>query len=135
MVATVENFPVKKLTLTTILDRFAICQLAPQSPVPEWVYDSGFFSITRTHEELSIICPEANVPENIISNCGWRVLKIEGQFDFNEIGVLNSITNPLAKAQISLLTIPTFNTDYILIQESCFDQARLILKSAGHQIN
>ena len=135
MVAPVENFPVKKLILSTILDRFAICQLTPQSPVPEWVYDSGFFSITRTHEELSIICPEANVPENIISNCGWRVLKIEGQFDFNEIGVLNSITTPLAKAQISLLTISIFNTDYILIQESCFDQARLILKSAGHQID
>lgn len=97
--------------------------------------DRGFTSITRTHEELSIICPEANVPENTICNCGWRVFKIEGQFDFNEIGVLNSITTPLAKAHKSLLTISTFNTNYILIQESYFDQARLILKSAGHQID
>ncbi len=125
----------KKLIHSTILDRFAICQLAPQSPIPEWVDDNGFFSITRTHEELSIICPEANVPENIICNRGWRAFKIDGQFDFNEIGVLNSITTPLAMAQISLLTISTFNTDYILIQESHFDQARLILKSAGHQID
>lgn len=97
--------------------------------------DRGCFSITRTHKGLSIICPEANVPENIICNCGWRVFKIEGQFDFNEIGVLNSITTPLAKVHKSLLTISTFNTDYILIQESYFDQARLILKSAGHQID
>ena len=124
----------KKFILSTIQDRFAICQLAPHSSIPEWAYSSGFFSITRTDEEISIICPEVNVPENIISNYGWRVFKIEGQFNFDEIGVLNSITTPLAKAQISLLTISTYNTDYILIQESYYDQARLILKSAGHQI-
>jgi hypothetical protein len=130
-----EDYPILKLILSTIQDRFAICQLGSQAPIPGWVYDCDFFSITRTHEELSIICPETNIPENITSIRGWCVFKIEGQFDFNEIGVLNSITTPLAKAQLSLLTISTFDTDYILIQESHYDQARLILKSAGHQID
>jgi hypothetical protein len=129
-----ENYPIKKLILSTNKELFAICQLGSQSPVPGWVYDCDFFSITRTHTELSIICPEMNIPDNITSSRGWRVIKIEGKFDFNEIGVLNSITTPLAKAQISLLTTSTYDTDYILIQESHYDRARLVLKNAGHQL-
>jgi len=66
---------------------------------------------------------------------GWRGLKIEGPFDFNEIGVLAAITAPLAQAHISLLAFSTYDTDYILLQESQFEGALITLEAAGHEID
>ncbi len=130
-----ENFPTKRLILTTIPERFAICQLDPGAEIPEWGTRGDYFSITRTPEELSIICLEENVPEKQGGQRGWRAIKIEGPFNFNEIGVLNSITSPLALAQISLLAIATFDTDYIFVKQSQFAAAISILNGAGHQVS
>ena len=60
---------------------------------------------------------------------------IDGPFEFDEIGVLAAITTPLAQAGISLLTISTFDTDYILIQQDTYNQAVKVLETAGHKIN
>jgi hypothetical protein len=120
--------------LIALQNSFSICQLDPGSEIPEWARKGVFFSITRTSDELSIICSSQYIPENIYYEKNWRVLMIEGPFKFGEIGILNSITTPLARAQISLLTISTFNTDYILIQDSHFIEAANILKSVGHEV-
>jgi hypothetical protein len=64
----------------------------------------------------------------------WRGLKIEGPFQFTEIGILNSITAPLASVKISLLSISTFDTDYVFIQDDQFEDALLILAANGHEV-
>ena len=130
-----EKFITVKLNLSALKDSYSICKLDPNSDVPGWEQEGDFYSISRTTNELSIICDRRNIPENINCEHNWRVLMIEGPFEFEEIGILNSITKPLAEANISLLTISTFDTDYILIKENYFSEAIKTLESAGQVIS
>lgn len=109
-----------------------MCQLDAGQEIPGWASLGTFHSITRTPDELSILCARQQIPDHIPCQPGWRLLKIEGPFEFDEIGVLAAITTTLAQADISLLTISTFDTDYILIQENIYDQAVKVLEFAGH---
>lgn len=123
------------MNLIPLEGSFSICQLDPNSEVPAWAFESDFYSITRTPDELSIICNRLNIPKYLKCDSDWRVLKIDGTFPFDEIGILNAITMPLAEANISLLTVSTYNTDLILVKESHFEQAVRFLESAGHSIS
>jgi hypothetical protein len=135
--------PPRKLTLTILPGRFAICRLPPAAPIPDWATRGGFFSVTRTAEELSIICeeavlppstaPDASPPELKISK-NWRALKFEGPFDFSEVGVLASVIAPLAEAGISISVVSTFDTDYLFVQEAAFARAQQILTAQGHTL-
>jgi hypothetical protein len=125
----------RNLKLSQLQGEYAICKLNPGSDPPEWAFDGEFYSVSRTADELSIICLYEQIPEQIPSQPGWRALKIEGPFDFDEIGVLASMTAPLTEAGISLLTISTFDTDYIFIQSENYQQAIQFLSAAGHEIN
>jgi hypothetical protein len=129
-----EVFIPAKLKLSTLKDSFSICKLDPSSDIPSWAWEGDFFSITRTTDELSIICDCKNIPEKMKCEHNWQVLMIEGPFEFEEIGILHSITKPLAEAEISLLTISTYDTDYILIKEGHYEEAIKSLERAGHII-
>jgi hypothetical protein len=123
-----------KLTLTVLPGRFGICRLDPDEVLPEWATGGPFFSITRSAEELSVVCAEAAIPEGAESEKGWRCMKFQGPLDFSLIGVLSSITAPLAKGGISIFAISTYNTDYVFVKTSRLEEARSILSSAGHRI-
>jgi hypothetical protein len=129
-----QDSTLKELVLSTLDGFFAICKLNPQTKIPNWALKGEFYSITRTSEELSILCPQKIIPDEITSVGRWRGLKIEGPFQFTEIGILNSITAPLASVKISLLSISTFDTDYVFIQDDQFEDALLILAANGHEV-
>lgn len=129
-----QDSKLKELVLSTLDGFFAICKLNPQTKIPNWSLKGEFYSITRTSEELSILCPQKIIPDEITSVGRWRGLKIEGPFKFTEIGILNSITAPLASVKISLLSISTFDTDYVFIQDDQFEDALLILAANGHEV-
>lgn len=129
-----QDSTLKELVLSTFDGLFAICKLNPQTKIPNWALKGEFYSITRTSEELSILCPQKIIPDEITSVGRWRGLKIEGPFQFTEIGILNSITAPLASVKISLLSISTFDTDYVFIQDDQFEDALLILAANGHEV-
>ena len=94
---------------------FVVCRFEATAPVPPWaVRDIGFVSITRTDDELTIICREEQVPET--SEVRWCCLKVHGPFPLNAIGVLSTLTQVLAEAGISLLAISTHDTDYLFVQ-------------------
>jgi len=113
---------------------FSICRLGNDAPFPDWALASGFFSITRTGEELSVVCPQAQVPEGIRRDDGWRCLKVEGPLDLSATGVLASLANPLAKEGISIFAISTYDTDYLLVKEENLERAAKVLSRTGHQI-
>lgn len=91
-------------------------------------------SITRTSEELSIVAETYRVPADLRPALTWRLLKIHGPFDLSEVGVLASLVVPLAQKGISVFTISTFDTDYLLIQSSQWKASAAALRSAGHSI-
>ncbi len=88
--------------------------------MPEWATQGQFFSITRTSDELSVIAETVLVPERLRTEVSWRVLKVHGPFEFSEVGVLAALVSPLAAAGVSVFTISTFDTDYLLVQCSQF---------------
>ncbi len=122
------------LTLSLLPDRYAICRLDPDAAVPAWAGAIGFISVTRTRDELSIVCPEANVPEGIKSDRGWRCFKVEGPLDLSLTGVLASLANPLADARINIFALSTFDTDYLLVKQERVLQAAEVLRQAGHRL-
>ena len=124
----------RKLPLSVLGVPVSVCQLDAHAMVPDWADRGSFVSITRTSEELSIVCPAEVVPAGVRQSRGWRVLRVEGSFDFSETGVLTSIAGPLAEAGISMLAVCTYDTDYVLVKEADLAGAIDVLKRAGHGI-
>ena len=122
------------LTLEPVAGEFAVCRLPSDAPIPAWAGSGAFNAVTRTVDEVSIVCPAAAVPAGIRAERGWRLLKVAGPLDFDAVGVLASITAPLAAAGISLLAVGTFDTDYVLVNAARFDDALRTLAAAGHRV-
>ena len=124
-----------KLTLTVLPDQFAVCRLSPNDDIPIWSRNEEFYSITRSRNELSIVCLSKGVPENIRAECDWRALKVRGPLDFSLTGILAAVINPLSEAKIPIFAISTYDTDYLLIREDSLSQVVAILSGVGHSID
>jgi hypothetical protein len=114
-----------------VLDvELAICQLSADTAVPWWVNLAShpLVSITRTAEELSVICPSGAVPPGVPCEAGWRAFRIAAKLEFSAIGILASLLTPLADAGISILSISTFDTDYILVPSQALARAKEALR-------
>lgn len=129
------NIAPRYLELSLLPGRFAISKLAPDAHLPAWAARGSFYSVTRTRDELSIIVEEAHVPAGTQSQSGWRVLRVHGPFILSEIGVLTSLTTPLADARVSVFVVSTFDTDYLLVTEEQLTSAIVALDGAGHAIH
>ncbi|WP_071395089.1 ACT domain-containing protein [Bacillus tuaregi] len=118
-----------------ILDTiFSVVKLPPTEEIPSWAGKGEFTSITRTNEELSIVCPTSNIPNSLLIDVehDWKYIKVEGILEFGLTGILSSLANPLAENNISIFAISTFNTDYLLIKVHSIEKAKLVLENAGH---
>ena len=121
------------VNLTLLPATFAVCRLPTDSPVPAWASGS-FVSITRTADELSVVCEESQAPADAQAERRWRMLRVNGTLDFALIGILAALTAPLADAGISVFAISTFDTDYLLVKQNKLQQAIAALVAAGHQV-
>ena len=124
----------RKLGLSLLAGHMSFCRLDPATKVPDWAISGGFFSVTRTDDELSVVCPEEEVPEDVRSEGGWRVLKLEGPFEFSEVGVLASVAAPLAEAGVGIFAVSTFDTDYVQVKEEQLQPAVAALRGRGHEV-
>ena len=124
----------KKLSLAILPYTFAICRLHPDGHIPHWALLGDFVSLTRTPDELSIICNQENVPPDAKAARGWRCLTVDGPFDFSVAGVHVSLAVPLAEANISALAIATHDTDHLFIQEKDLERTIQVLTQAGHTV-
>jgi uncharacterized protein len=125
----------RRLQLTLLPEHFAISRLPADSPIPEWAKQGSFFSVTRTGDELSVVCEISRVPTGVQSQPGWRVLKVHGPFVLSEVGVLSALAVPLVEARISLFAVSTFDTDYLLVAFATLSAALSALERAGHTIH
>jgi hypothetical protein len=116
-----EDRTAPKLTLIILRETLAICRMDKEAPVPNWAFQGGLSSVTRTKEELSIVCPQINIPKGIICNQGWSCLKVKGPLDLSSKG-------------ISLFSISTYDPDYVMVKEKDLEKAILALTEAGQQI-
>jgi hypothetical protein len=122
------------LTLTILPGCYAVCRLPADAPFPLWSA-GDFVSISRTADELSVVCAEDAVPAEVRCERGWRCLRVAGTIDFGVVGVLASLTAPLAGARVSVFAVSTFDTDYLLVKEADFDRACEALERQGHTVS
>lgn len=123
----------RSLILELLPESFAICRLGAVDPIPAWALLPGAFaSICRSHDELSIVCPDSAVPASVPSERGYRALRVRGPMPFHITGVLAGIARPLAEAEIPIFAISTYDTDYVLVRSRDLAQAVEVLREAGH---
>lgn len=122
------------LTMKLLDEKYGVCRLDAIEDTPDWAVKGEFYSITKTSDELSIVCCEENIPSGIEFEKDWRILKVLGPLDFSLIGILSSISGVLAKQSISVFVISTFDTDYILIKEKDLDKSIDSLLEEGYNI-
>ena len=123
------------LSLRLLHDKFAVCRLGPDEPLPAGLLDAAeFVAVVRTSEELSVVCPERMVPAGSRSEPGWRMFQVEGPLDFALTGVLLSLLQPLSDADVSVFATSTYDADYLMVKEANLDRARETLAAAGHRL-
>ena len=124
--------PPRRLSL--LPEKLAICRLEETAAVPDWGARGGFWSVTRTGEELSVVCPEDRVPPGVKREAGWRILMVEGPLDFSLTGILASLTLPLAREKVSVFALSTYDTDYLLVKEEQLGEAIQALRGEGYRV-
>jgi hypothetical protein len=122
-----------KLKFRLLPGSYAVVRLAVDTPVGDWATKGGFTSITRTADEVSVVCPTDNLPAEMHSSHRWICMKLEGPFPFWQTGVLLSFIEPLSTKDVPVFAISTYDTDYVLIPEE-FAWAVDALRAAGHEL-
>jgi hypothetical protein len=123
-----------KLKFRWLPGPYAIVRLAAYAPVPEWATKGDFTSITRTADELSIVCPADDIPKEADPGPRWICYKLEGPFPFSQTGVLLSFIEPLSDNGVPIFAISTYDTDYVLVQEEYAGVTLQALDNAGHEL-
>ena len=107
------------MNLIILKKRYSIYKFKSDCVLPDWIYLSDFYSITKTKDELSVIAiPPDSISEKITCSKDWRILKVDGPLDFSLIGIIADISIILKEKKISIFTISTYDTDYILVKQN-----------------
>jgi hypothetical protein len=122
------------LDLVVLPGTFAVARLGPAASVPAWATQGLITSITRTPDELSIVCADEAVPPGVRAERGWRALRVAGTIDFALTGILASILSPLGSAKVSIFAVSTFDTDCVLVHAYALAPAIAALRAAGHRV-
>jgi len=120
--------PTKKLNLSILPEKFGICHFDKKSPIPNWALEGNFFSITKTDQELSIVYPQDKIPGGVLFEKDWKAFRLEGFVDgLYSVGIIASLSHPLAEAGISIFNLSTYETNYVLVEEKNLEKAEEIL--------
>lgn len=124
----------RKLLIRLVDAEYAITRLNIGTPLPDWLPGAGFWAVSSSREEMTLVCRAARIPSNVQSSGGWRCFRIEEHFKFDVPGVLASVLTPLSQVGVGIFANSTFSTDYIFIIGSDLDKAVDALKAYGHEI-
>jgi len=125
--------PSHELDLTWIDGEYAVCKL-PARALLSALPGGPFVSITRTSDELSVVCLASEAPKGSWAEGTFALLRVVGSMDLGLTGVLASLTGPLADAEVPIFALATFDTDYLLVRTADRERAEAALVSAGHRI-
>lgn len=129
--------PSDPIPLTLLDEKLAVCRMDPRERPPAWVLDlpGQIVALVRTPQEMCILCDEEDVPRTATAvEKGFRALRLEGTIPHAVSGVLSSLTKPLAEAGISVFSLFTYDTNYLLVKESDVARACAALGKAGFPV-
>jgi hypothetical protein len=125
----------KKLVITILKGKYAVCKVDNVASILDFSKNSEFFSITKTADQVSIVCsPDIIHANEFESEKNWKIMKLEGPLDFSLVGILASISTVLAKRDLSIFVISTYDTNYILVKDEDLETAINALSHEGYKI-
>jgi hypothetical protein len=122
------------MRLSLIEGELGVARLAAEDPAPAWSQSGSITSLTRTADEFSVVCAASAIPPGVHAERGWRCLRVAGPLDFSLTGILASILAPLAAAKVSVFTLSSYETDYVLVRSHSLETAIECLRAAGHEV-
>ena len=122
------------VSVEVIAGEFAVCRLPGDAPAPSVPARAELYALTRTRDELSIVCAVGEAPAGATVEAGWRALRVLGPLDFALTGILAALATPLAAAGLSIFAVSTYDTDYLLVRDDALDAAVQTLRGAGHDV-
>jgi len=125
---------VEGIRLLSVPGLFAVCKLATGSPIPTWATTGDLFTVTRTADELSVVCRQEVVPEGVVGERDWCCLRVAGTMPFTLVGVLASLTMPIARTGVGVFAFSTYDTDYLLVKTGEMHKAVAALRADGHEV-
>ena len=114
---------------------YSVCWLHKDASVPQWGTRGCFYSITRTAQGLTVVCLDDHVPAEVTQERGWKLLMVEGPLAFSLTGIIASLTGPLSRSGISVFTLSTYDTDYLLVKKEQLEDAVWVLVAQGYEID
>ncbi len=124
----------ESLTLQQFPEKLAVVRLGPGAEVPSWAESSSLFSVTATARETSVVCARRSVPKKAQQEGPFTAFAVEGPLDFSLTGILAELLQPLAEAEISVFTISTFDTDWILVSVDDAERTAEEWRRRGHNV-
>ena len=121
-----------KLKLTILKEKYSIHQFKAKSEVPKQIFESSFYSVSKTSDELSIVCESRIKVDSDQSEVDWSCIKVIGPLDFSLTGILADISAVLAQNNISIFAISTFDTDYVLVKSDKLKKAKESLAKSDY---
>ncbi len=119
------------MVIEILKEEFAVCKVENLNEVD---VTRDFTFISKTDEELSLVCPVDCVPQKTIeAEEGWSAFRITGILDFSLIGILSKISGILADNGIGIFVISTYNTDYVLVKMGSMKKAKTVLSEKGYE--
>ena len=138
------------------IEPISVIKLDPDGPIPSIPHSSDLWTVARTRDELSLVCATKSAPlAGVLSHeNGWCAFRVAGTMEFTLTGIVARISDPIARAELGIFVVSTFDTDYILIKdhdaraaieawrghgidvtEPLVETARLILVDLGEEVN
>lgn len=97
------------------------------------VFATGaFVSVSRTPQELSIVCPSGSAPAGAELDGPWTAFYAGGPMPFELTGVVTSLVSPLSAVGCPVFVVSTFDGDVLMVPSADADRARAALSGAGH---
>jgi uncharacterized protein len=127
--------PTRAVSLCVLAGQWAVCRLPPDASLPRPPASSLFYSVTRTADEVSVVCDVALTPPGARVQAPFTLLRVEGILDFSLVGILDGLTRPLATHGISVFAVSTFDTDYLFVPSSQATDACHALRAAGYRVS
>lgn len=124
----------RTLSLCVVPGQFAVCRLPPSSHVTPPDVPVRLFSVTQTVDEVSVICDVHLAPPGALAESPFAVFRVEGTLDFALVGILHRLTTPLLARAISVFSLSTFDTDYLLVPASRASDAAAAWREAGLRV-
>lgn len=121
------------LSFTVHPERLAICRLPADTTDPDWAR-GGFVTISRTANELSVVCAQRHVPAAVPQERDKVLFGIDGVVPMTTVGLLAKLCGALAAASVPVFVISTYDTDYLLVSAKHFDAAVAALRGLGHRV-